>query len=48
MLVDFAGAKYGYEGREIVNSRGLVACAKETWPMIAETVVRIARETKIV
>lgn len=48
MLVDFAGNQYGYEGREIVNSRGLVACAKETWPMISETVVRIARETKII
>ena len=48
MLVDFGGQKYGYEGREIVNSRGLVACAKETWPMISETVIRIARETKII
>lgn len=48
MLVDFGGKKYGYEGREIVNSRGLVACAKETWPMIAETVTRVARETKII
>jgi 3'(2'), 5'-bisphosphate nucleotidase len=48
MLVDFAGQKYGYEGREIVNSRGLVACATSTWPMIGETVVRIARETGIV
>lgn len=48
MLMDFAGNKYGYEGREIVNSRGLLACAKQTWPMISETVVRIARETKII
>jgi 3'(2'), 5'-bisphosphate nucleotidase len=47
MLVDFAGNKYGYEGREIVNSRGLVACAKVTWPMIAQTVTRIAKETGI-
>jgi 3'(2'), 5'-bisphosphate nucleotidase len=48
MLVDFGGKPYGYEGREIVNSRGLVACAKETWPMISEVVTRIARETKII
>ena len=47
MLVDFAGQKYGYEGREIVNSRGLVACARETWPMVGETIVRIAKETGI-
>ncbi|MDP1822037.1 MAG: 3'(2'),5'-bisphosphate nucleotidase CysQ [Archangium sp.] len=47
MLVDFAGKKYGYEGREIVNSRGLVACARSTWPMIAETVIRVATETGI-
>jgi 3'(2'), 5'-bisphosphate nucleotidase len=47
MLVDFAGTPYGYEGREIVNARGLVACARETWPMIADTVVRVARETGI-
>ncbi len=48
MLVDFGGLKYGYDGREIVNSRGLVACAKATWPMIQETVIRIARETKVI
>lgn len=48
MLVDFAGNTYGYEGREIVNSRGLVACAASTWPMIRDTVVRVARETKII
>jgi 3'(2'), 5'-bisphosphate nucleotidase len=47
VLVDFAGQPYGYEGREIVNSRGLVACARETWPVIEETVTRIARETGI-
>ena len=48
MLVDFAGNKYGYDGKEIVNSRGLVACAVSTWPMIQDTVIRIARETKII
>lgn len=47
MLVDFAGQKYGYQGREIGNSRGLVACARETWPMVGETIVRIAKETGI-
>lgn len=48
MLVDFAGNAYGYEGRELVNSRGLLACSRETWPMISEVVTRIARETKII
>ena len=48
MLVDFGGQKYGYQGQEIVNSRGLVACATSTWPMICDTVIRIARETKII
>jgi 3'(2'), 5'-bisphosphate nucleotidase len=47
MLVDFGGTPYGYEGREIVNSRGLVACARETWPMVGETITRIAKETGI-
>lgn len=48
MLVDFGGQKYGYDGREIVNARGLVACARETWPLIEETVIRIARETNLI
>lgn len=34
MLVDFNGDAYGYEGREIVNSRGLVGCHRDTWAMI--------------
>lgn len=34
MLVGFDGAPYGYEGREIVNSRGLVGCHRETWAMV--------------
>ena len=48
MLVDFSGQTYAYEGREIVNSRGLVACSKSTWPMIRDTVTRIALETGII
>lgn len=47
VLVDFGGKSYGYEGREITNSRGLVGCARETWPVIEEVVTRIARETGI-
>lgn len=34
MLVDFNGDAYGYEGREIVNGRGLVGCHRDTWAMI--------------
>lgn len=48
MLVDFAGNSYGYEGKEIGNARGLLACAKATWPMISAVVTRIARQTKII
>ncbi|MFO0597522.1 MAG: 3'(2'),5'-bisphosphate nucleotidase CysQ [Myxococcaceae bacterium] len=47
MLVDFAGQPYGYEGREIVNGRGLVACHRQTWELAGETISRIARETGI-
>jgi 3'(2'), 5'-bisphosphate nucleotidase len=48
VLLDFAGQPYGYEGRELVNTRGLLACARDTWPVISEVVTRIARETGIV
>ena len=47
MLVDFAGHPYGYEGAELVNGRGLVACHRATWAMAGETITRIARETGI-
>lgn len=47
MLVDFGGKPYLYDGRELVNQRGLVACSKATWPMIEEPVTRIARESGI-
>lgn len=40
VLVGSDGASYGYEGREIVNSRGLVGCHRDTWPMISEVVAR--------
>ncbi len=47
LLVDFAGAPYRYEGAEIVNGRGLVACHRATWDLAGETISRIARETGI-
>ena len=47
VLVDFAGNAYGYEGREITNGRGLVACPRTTWAMAGETISRIATETGI-
>jgi hypothetical protein len=47
VLVDFAGNAYGYEGREITNGRGLVACHRNTWAMAGETISRIATETGI-
>lgn len=46
-LTDFAGQKYEYAGREIVNGRGLVACHPETWKFAGETISKIARETGI-
>lgn len=45
VLLDFAGQPYEYSGRELVNGRGLLACAKDTWPTIGEVVTRLAQET---
>lgn len=39
VLVGFDGERYRYEGRELVNTRGLVGCHRDTWPMI-EPLVR--------
>ena len=47
MLVDFAGQPYGYDGRELLNGRGLVACHRDTWALAGETISRLARETGI-
>lgn len=47
ILVDFGGQPYRYDGHEIVNGRGLVACSPQTWELIAPQVVRIAHETGI-
>ncbi len=48
MLIDFAGLPYDYSGTEITNSRGLVACAQGTWPLISAIVTNIARERGII
>lgn len=48
VLLDFTGQPYDYAGQELGNGRGLVACARETWPVIGALVTRLARETGIV
>lgn len=45
VLVDFGGNPYRYDGAELVNGRGLLACAKETLAVVGPTIERLARET---
>jgi 3'(2'), 5'-bisphosphate nucleotidase len=47
ILVDFAGAPYDYDGRQVGNQRGLVACHRDTWAMIGDTITRLAHQTGI-
>ncbi len=45
VLVDFGGFPYRYDGAELINARGLVACEKKTLDVVGPTIERIARET---
>lgn len=48
LLVDFAGEKYDYHGLELINTRGLVGCGRDTWARVGPTITHMARQAGIV
>lgn len=48
VLVDFAGNPYPYDGVEIDNLRGIVACAAGTLELVKPIFTRVARETGLI
>jgi 3'(2'), 5'-bisphosphate nucleotidase len=45
LLTDFSGLPYLYDGKELENSRGLVACSPQVFDAVMPVVSQIARET---
>lgn len=48
VLTDFAGVPYRYDGTELKNVRGMLACSQEAFDVIRPVAERVARESGLV
>lgn len=48
VLTDLAGKPYAYDGEELQNLRGLLACSTAAWPVVGPVVAEMAREEGLV